>query len=420
MRVAASLVPIALGVWLALVWRSGPRPTLVLLLVSCALLAAGVYAWMRRGQGTPDETPPGAANPEEVIARWETLTASKQLAILTPSKPRIVERGDTGWTALLPLTPGLIAEDVVPLAPRLASAIGGLHKSAVTVVPHEHADRVLVRVTTKDLLKETRSWPGPSSTDVTKPATLGVSEDGTPATVALVPKAGQGRSWLIAGQAGSGKSTVLHLLTAIIVACDNADLWGAIDPEATELTPWEAAMRPGHLVTDLREAGELLAAYLAEHEARKVLLRDRKARAWVPTPDEPERYLVIDELAVIAEESEYMESLVKIAQLGRKTGHHLILATQRPSSTALGEWGTSLRAQCQIKMCLHVDSATDVAIAFGPGAAAAGWRADYLLRQPGEYLVNDPEHPTPRRSRAFMFSDQDVQKWATKLAGKGR
>lgn len=414
MRVAASLVPIALGVWLALVWRSGPRPMLVLLLVSCALLAAGVYAWMRRGQGTPDETPPTAANPDEVIARWETITASKQLAILATCKPRVVERDDVGWTMCLDLPSGLIVEDVVPLAPRLASAIGGVARGAVSVTPvHSHAERCMVRVRVRDPLATVASWNEPRADSVLEPILIGRFEDGAPARLPLLLKPGLGLSVLVAGTNGQGKSGILNEIVAQLAHCNDVVLWG-IDPQGTELGPWEPVL--DRLVTDAgQEAGELIDAALRVIQARGGVMRERGIRAWVPTPKEPEIVIVADEAADLAD---HMPRLFELVRKGRKFGVHLVLATQRPSARALGDMGTEMRSQFRAIVCLGVEREDEVRVILGPSRSAEGWRADLLCKDPGCFLVMspDPQHNRPRRARSYLIEDEQVQRWAARCA----
>jgi S-DNA-T family DNA segregation ATPase FtsK/SpoIIIE len=46
---------------------------------------------------------------------------------------------------------------------------------------------------------------------------------------------------------------------------------------------------------------------------------------------------------------------------------------------------------------------------------AAGWRAD-LLDAPGKLLLSDPEHPHPRRARAYLLTDRDVKRCTTRNA----
>lgn len=139
-------------------------------------------------------------------------------------------------------------------------------------------------------------------------------------------------------------------------------------------------------------------------------------REWWPSPENPEIVLVADEFADLVSQ---MPRLVHLARAGRKAGIHCILATQRPSAKALGDVGGELRAMFGAAVCLRVSSVTDVNVVLGPGAAGEGWRADRLLRRPGEFLISstDPVHGAPRRGRCYRVDDHHVTTWSAACTG---
>ncbi len=68
-----------------------------------------------------------------------------------------------------------------------------------------------------------------------------------------------------------------------------------------------------------------------------------------------------------------------------------------------------------VRVCLRVRERRDVDLILGQGMWAAGWRAD-TLDAPGKFLLSDPEHPHSRRARAYLLTDRDVTRSATRNA----
>jgi DNA segregation ATPase FtsK/SpoIIIE, S-DNA-T family len=362
-------------------------------------------------------------DPHHVLEQWEELIRSHEAIAkaLGGSTARLRERNHTGFVLRVHLAPGHIAEDVIAVAGRLASVIrhqkGSIRRGGVSVLSDDQAGACLLRVTTKDVLAKGQRWPGPSSDDILQPVQIGYQEDAQPLLLRLMLEPGLGRNLQIAGMNGSGKSGAVNLLMAVIAGCLNARVWGAIDPEGTELPRWAPCIDSGRVVMTAKEAAEVITEYRELIELRGQELIQRGQTFWIPTPEEPELWLIIDELALIAAQAPAcMEVLGDIAQRGRKRGMHLILATQRPSAQALGGWGTTLLGQCHSKLCLRLERANDVGIALGPGSVGQGWRAHEMLLRAGEVLVADGEHPAPIRSRLDKLSREDVERWAAELA----
>ncbi|MGH7883922.1 MAG: FtsK/SpoIIIE domain-containing protein, partial [Candidatus Dormibacteraceae bacterium] len=401
-------------IWVALAWALGLSRFLLYPLLAAALVSLLVALFKSRGQGGGR----GELDPAEVVASWSQFTAlgSPIAKALVGSKASIWKRDEVGWSLLLELSSGHTVSEVIAITPNLESALK-VRKGSLRIIPDELAHRCFLRAVTKDLLSSTEKWPGPSSQSILEPLRLGTFEDGAPALLSLVPEASKGVSLLLAGQTGMGKSSLINIIVGSLANYRDVVLMG-IDPQRTELGPWQAAFEPDCLVLEAgAKAERLLERLVAIMSVRTKLLASQGRRSWVPSANQPEIVLVVDEAADLVS---MMELLFLLARKGRKVGIHLILATQRSSAKSLGEWGTELSAQFGVKICLGVNSITDVNIVLGPGAAGEGWRADQMLARPGEFLIRSrhSEHSSPRRARGYLVSDCEVEKWAASLSGR--
>jgi S-DNA-T family DNA segregation ATPase FtsK/SpoIIIE len=70
-----------------------------------------------------------------------------------------------------------------------------------------------------------------------------------------------------------------------------------------------------------------------------------------------------------------------------------------------------------LRIAFRVRERKDVDLILGQGMLAAGWQA-HTLNAPGKFLVSDPEHPSPKRARAYLLTDQAVTDTATEYAGQ--
>jgi S-DNA-T family DNA segregation ATPase FtsK/SpoIIIE len=319
-----------------------------------------------------------------------------------------------GWTARLALRRGQTAAHAVAQTGAIESALG-VRPGAVRVEPDpRRADRAVLRVVEDDPLTRDVPWPGAPgagtgsgpaggglagtsdagrSGSVLAPVELGVFEDGSPVLVRLAY-----RNALIGGVTGSGKSGVLNVILAALVACRDVVIWGVDLKGGMELRPWAGCL--GRLATTPEGAVRLLT------DAR--VIRDQRAagsddRLWRPTGPQPALIIVIDEYAELPQEAKDVAD--SLARVGRAVMVNLLVATQRPTQEAMG--GGAARAQMDVRICLRVRERRDTDLILGQGMWAAGWRAD-LLDQPGKFLLSDPEHTTPRPGRAYLITDTDI------------
>src|SRR5262249_23534172 len=138
----------------------------------------------------------------------------------------------------------------------------------------------LLRVIESDPHAKPIPWPGLAGKDragtITRPAVVGLFEDGTPVAVSLLR-----RHVLIGGTTGSGKAAFLSVLLAILTGCPDVVVWGVDLKQGMELSAWRRCLH--RLATTPHEGLALLADAVAELDRRASLLAGIGGRVWDPT-----------------------------------------------------------------------------------------------------------------------------------------
>ncbi len=219
---------------------------------------------------------------------------------------------------------------------------------------------------------------------------------------------------LIAGATGTGKSVCLNaiIISLLYQATPDQVRLLLIDPKRIELSAYEGIPHLLHpVVTDPKKANIALKWAVAEMERRYELLSLRGVRSierynQVVSKDKgfrgrleatqlaaeddngeekplPYLVLIIDELAdlMIVASREVEESIIRLAQMARAAGIHLILATQRPSVDVLtGIIKANIPARISFQVSSRTDSRT---ILDANGAEALLGAGDMLILPPG-------------------------------------
>ena len=268
----------------------------------------------------------------------------------------------------------------------------------------------------------------PEYTDSPHPLYVALGKDVTGhahfANVARMPHA------LIAGTTGSGKSGTIHAIIVSLLFRNSPDQlrFLMVDPKRVELTLYEGIphlLAP--VITDAKKALLALKWATKEMERRYDILQSEKIqnldsyhanvyqpakKAWEaagsPEEDranlpEPLPYIIIlmDELADLmhAYPRELEAMIVRLAQMSRAIGIHLILATQRPSVNVIT--GT-IKANIPTRLALNVASQIDSrTILDGVGAEKLLGKGDML------YLSSDS--PKPIRLQSAFLSEEEIK-----------
>jgi len=198
---------------------------------------------------------------------------------------------------------------------------------------------------------------------------------------------------LIAGATGSGKSVGLNaMICSILYKATPADVrFLMIDPKRLELSVYESIphlLAP--VVTDAKEAAARLRWIVGKMDERYKTLQAKQVRNIegynrAVTADErlPYWVVVVDELAdlMMVSAGDVQSSLVRLAQIARAVGIHLIIATQRPSvDVVTGLIKANFPTRIAFQVASKVDSRT---VLDGNGAEQLLGRGDMIYVPPG-------------------------------------
>ncbi len=219
---------------------------------------------------------------------------------------------------------------------------------------------------------------------------------------------------LIAGTTNSGKSVCITALTTCLVM-NNApqDLkLVMLDPKMVELVRFNGLPHLlGKVETRLERMLAVLRWALAEMDSRYRVLAEAKARnietynhkmLQKKQPTMPRIVILIDELAdlMMSAPDQTEHSLIRLAQMARATGMHLVVATQRPSTDVV----TGLiKANFPARISFSVASSVDSRVILD----AAG--AETLLGK-GDMLYLDPARSGLMRVQGVLVNDTEIEK----------
>ena len=215
---------------------------------------------------------------------------------------------------------------------------------------------------------------------------------------------------MIAGATGSGKSVCINSIVASMLMTKPPDQLRMlmVDPKQVELTPFNGIP---HLVlpviTEVDDVSPMLRGLIREMTHRYKLMADigtRNISGYNAKSKEQMPYLVliVDELAdlMLVGGFEIEQSLVRLAQLGRAAGIHLVLATQRPSVKVVTGL---LKANVPCRVAFAVASQVDARVILDSVGA------EKLLGK-GDMLLLNNDSPKPRRVQGTLVLDDETEK----------
>jgi S-DNA-T family DNA segregation ATPase FtsK/SpoIIIE len=313
------------------------------------------------------------------------------------------------------LAPGVKVNRVSNLSHDIAYALATPDVRLLVPIPGKSAIGVEVPNVKRRLVSLGDILSSPEAARPAHPLTVGLGMDisGQPRLLNLaeLPHV------LIAGATGAGKSSCINsIVTSLLMRTHPDDVRVImVDPKRVELGQYNGVPHLlTRVITNPKKANEALKWAVAEMDRRYDLLAEARVRdiegyrdkldAGGLDPQGFDRFpyivVVIDELndLMMVAGKEVEESIVRIAQMARAVGIHLVIATQRPSVDVITG---VIKANVPSRLAFSVASQTDSRVIID------GAGAEKLVGM-GDMLVVTAKEPRPQRIQGAWVRETEV------------
>ncbi|AGR40917.1 DNA translocase FtsK [Spiroplasma taiwanense] len=219
---------------------------------------------------------------------------------------------------------------------------------------------------------------------------------------------------LVAGSTGSGKSVMINgIISSILMRAKPHEVkFLMVDPKKVELSIYSSIphlLAP--VISDMNIANNALKKVINEMERRYALFTQHSvknidgynSKQKKPSTKLPYYVIIIDELAdlmMTANKRDVEDSIMRLTQMARAAGIHLIVATQRPSTDVLtGVIKSNIPTRIAFAVASSIDSRT---ILDSTGAEKLIGRGDLLYMPPGSSSLT--------RAQGAYISDDEIEK----------